>query len=212
LPDQRAAVKLTFLAGVGDVLTFPRFRLYVTRVSGTLYNSATAIVDQRWAEAWFLSSLLLGYAVGAALFQLLRKKWVPYLMLALFALADLLWRVALPARIAAVPIAVAFGVVNTLSVDSNKTVTNVFSGHMQKFGSGIAKRDQAAIRLSGKIVLSFLAGVAVAALAVKYLPRKFPAFTILGCGYFAVLADFLAEKRAEGTAKVSAAQPAVKNA
>ena len=35
LPDQRAAVKLTFLAGVTDVLTVPRFRLYVTRVSGS---------------------------------------------------------------------------------------------------------------------------------------------------------------------------------
>ena len=100
----------------------------------------------------------------------------------------------------------------SIAPGSTPQVTNVFSGHMQKFGSGIAKRDQAAIRLSGKIVLSFLAGVAVAALAVKYLPRQFPAFTILGCGYFAVLADFLAEKRAEGTAKVSAAQPAVKNA
>ena len=147
LPDERAVVKLTFFAGVADVLTFPRFRVYVTRLSGTLYSSVTAVVDQRWTEAWFLASLVLSNAVGAALFQLVRKKWVPHLMFALFALADLLWRVALPARIAAVPIAVAFGVVNTLSVDLLKTNTFAYPGHMQTIGFCSGSRGSVAVMI-----------------------------------------------------------------
>ena len=66
MPDDVTVVVLAFLAGTSNAICQRRFDCFASMMTGNVIAASTALSERRWDDALFRSSMVGGYAIGAA--------------------------------------------------------------------------------------------------------------------------------------------------
>lgn len=214
---------MAFVAGWYDVVCFKHYKAYANMMTGNTLQLAMKVGGGDRADVPLLAAAVLHFSAGFSAFKILDMRMkgrssctaVAPLVLALFALADAM-RARFPkSKWHMLLLAVAGGIVNSISAEKAKLVTNMMTGHMQKVSGdfadllckGMTKEQRMSAWQSMRIVATFCAGVSVGAAAYNVehkmvlLSRR--RFTIVGAVYAALLVlHELPRKRRESEEKV----------
>lgn len=198
---------LAFVAGWYDVVCFKQYKAYANMMTGNTLQLAMKLGGGDRADVPLLAAAVLHFSVGFSGYKYLDTRMkgrgsctaVAPLVLALFTLADLARRRYPNTKYHMLLLAVAGGIVNSVSAEKAKLVTNMMTGHMQKMGTdladhlskGTSESQRTSSLLSARIIATFCSGVAIGAAAynIKHDVRALSShkFTIVGGVYAAVL-------------------------
>lgn len=203
---ERLPYLLAFVAGWYDSVCFKQYKCYANMMTGNTCNLCMKLGSQDFADVPLLFAAILHFSGGFTLFKLADMKLkgrfscsvAAPVVFALFALADEM-RVKFPSsRWHLLLLAVAGGIINSISAEKGKLVTNMMTGHYQKMSGDVAdilfkggSKQLHGILQSVRVVLTFSSGLAIGAAANKldapfaFLPRR--KFAIIGAIYAAIL-------------------------
>jgi uncharacterized membrane protein YoaK (UPF0700 family) len=198
---------LAFVAGWYDVVCFKQYKAYANMMTGNTLQLTMKLGGGDRADVPLLAAAILHFSAGFSGYKYLDTRMggkgsctvVAPLVLALFTLADLARRRYPNSKYHMLLLAIAGGIVNSVSAEKTKLVTNMMTGHMQKmssdvadhFSKGMSESQRASSLLSARVVATFCSGVVIGAAAynVKHDVRALSShkFTIVGAIYAAVL-------------------------
>lgn len=198
---------LAFVAGWYDVVCFKQYKAYANMMTGNTLQLTMKLGGGDRADVPLLAAAILHFSAGFSGYKYLDTRMggkgsctaVAPLVLALFTLADLARRRYPNSKYHMLLLAIAGGIVNSISAEKTKLVTNMMTGHMQKmssdvadhFSKGMSESQRASSLLSARVVATFCSGVVIGAAAynVKHDVKALSShkFTIVGAIYAAVL-------------------------
>ena len=197
-PDRGEAfvAALAFVNGWGDVVSMQRFSCFLSKMSGNAIKMATAFGKEQWADAGFLTVVLLCYVLGIIFYGLSKQRQAPrgagalVVALSFFAID----RLADASKWPALLLAFAWGIINALSSDAGNAITTMITGHLLTIGnsltatltSELTPAQRAGARRSAIVFSTFAGGVVLAAAGFLPSPRgmpQLPSFSCLGVSY-----------------------------
>lgn len=198
---------LAFVAGWYDTVCFRQYKCYANMMTGNTLNLFMKIGNRDMADVALIAAAVVHFISGFTLFRYLDMRMkgrgsciaVAPAIVSLFALADVYRKKFPQSRWHMLFLAVAGGIINSVSAERAKIVTNMMTGHYQKLSGdladylakGISSEQHASALLSIRVVATFCSGVSVgmAAWNIKHncpvLERR--CFAIIGFIYALIL-------------------------
>jgi uncharacterized membrane protein YoaK (UPF0700 family) len=198
---------LAFVAGWYDVICFKQYKCYANMMTGNTLNLCMRVGNRDPVDVSLIASAIANFSCGFTFFKYLDMKMksrgsctaVAPLILGLFTLTDVYRKKFPNARWHLLPLAVAGGIINSISAERAKIVTNMMTGHYQKLSSdladylskGLSREQLSSASLSVRVVATFCSGVC-AGMAAWNINHSFPSlaqrrFAIIGAIYAAIL-------------------------
>ena len=199
---------LAFVAGWYDVVCFQQYKCYANMMTGNTLNMCMNVGNgKNLNDVALIAAAILHFTGGFTFFKFLNLKMksrgscavVAPLIFGLFALADVCRRKYPKSRWHLLLLAIAGGIINSVSAERANLVSNMMTGHYQKLSSdcaewltkGLSKEQRASAMVSVRLVATFCSGVSLgmAAWNIKHpytvLSRR--RFAIIGAIYAALL-------------------------
>ena len=202
-PSKRLIFGLAFNAGLSDVTLLRKYGAFPTMMTGNTMKLTEAALFRRWADVSYFAAVIAAYAAGTAVYRRAMKSQPTHparacapVVLALFALSDALSG-AKERRWVMLLLSSAFGMINSVSIEGQRTITNMLTGHMHKvtnYGTDVTLGDPPAefgianwrsVGVLGGFVGGAALGVILATLSPAFLARG--CATALGMTYAAML-------------------------
>ena len=202
-PSKRLIFGLAFNAGLADVTLLRKYGAFPTMMTGNTMKLTEAALFRRWADVSYFAAVIVAYAAGTAVYRRAMKASPTHparacapVVLALFALSDVL-NGASERRWVMLLLSSAFGMINSVSIEGQRTITNMLTGHMHKvtnYGTDLTLGDPPAefgianwrsVGVLGGFVGGAASGVIIATLVPGFLTRG--CATALGVTYAAML-------------------------
>ena len=198
---------LAFVAGWYDVVCFKQYKCYANMMTGNTLNLCMKVGGGDTADASLIAAAILNFTGGFALFKYLDMKMqgrgscmaIAPVVAALFAFADAYRRRFPQSRWHMLFLAAAGGMINSVSAERAKLVSNMMTGHFQKLSGdladylakGVSNEQQASSLVSMRLVSTFCSGVCVG-MAAWNVQHPFPVlarrrFAIIGSIYAVIL-------------------------
>ena len=199
---------LAFVAGWYDVICFKQYKCYANMMTGNTLNLCMNVGNRQNAnDVALIAAAILHFTGGFTFFKFLNTKMksrgscaaVAPLIFGLFSLADVCRRKYPKSRWHMLFLAIAGGIINSISAERAGMVSNMMTGHYQKVSSdcadwlarGLSKEQRASASVSVRLVATFCSGVSLGMAAWNinhpYAVLSRRRFAIIGAIYAALL-------------------------
>jgi uncharacterized membrane protein YoaK (UPF0700 family) len=205
-------ILLAFVAGWFDVVCFKQYKCYSNMMTGNTVNLCYKVGGLESTDVSFLAAAIVHFCSGFTVFKCVDMKLknrgsctaVAPVIFAFFALADVLRAKYPQSRWHMLLLAAACGMVNSISAEKGKIVTNMMTGHFQSLSSimadhlskGLSAQQRTSAADSVRMVATFCSGICLGMVAwnsnhplVKLLGSKLHErrFATFGAIYAAIL-------------------------
>ena len=205
-------VLLAFVAGWFDVICFKQYKCYSNMMTGNTVNLCYKVGGLESADVSFLAAAIVHFCGGFTAFKFVDMKLknrgsctaVAPVIFTFFALADVLCAKFPKSRWHMLFLAFACGMVNSISAEKGKIVTNMMTGHFQSLSNiladhlfkGLSSQQKTSAADSIRTAATFCSGIclgmaawnsdhpAIARLGGALHARR---FAIFGAAYAAIL-------------------------
>ncbi len=166
---------LAFVAGWFNVICFKQYKCYSNMMTGNTVNLCYKLGGLESADVPFLVGAIVHFCGGFTSFKCLDMKLknrgsctaVAPVIFILFSLADVLSAKYPKSRWHMLFLAFACGMVNSISAEKGKIVTNMMTGHFQSLSSiladylvkGVSSQQKASTVDSIRMVVTFCSGI-----------------------------------------------------
>jgi uncharacterized membrane protein YoaK (UPF0700 family) len=166
---------LSFVAGWFDVVCFKQYKCYSNMMTGNTVNLCYKVGGLESADVSFLAAAIVHFCGGFTAFKFVDMKLknrgsctaIAPVIFAFFALADVLRAKFPTSRWHMLFLAFACGMVNSISAEKGKIVTNMMTGHFQNLSSiladylfkGLSSQQKTSTIDSLRMVVTFCSGI-----------------------------------------------------
>eukprot|EP00980_Cylindrotheca_fusiformis_P014933 scaffold4083_cov95-Cylindrotheca_fusiformis.AAC.2 len=138
------------MSGIVEAICLRRFKVFPNMMTGNTVRCMDALAEMKWNKVLLYSGMIASYVSGSALYKFLdtaevfppNKKlpnlvWLSRITLGIFCVSDFLGLYRDTLRL--IPLAIAFGMINTATQEAIGAVTNAATGHYGKIGFGLGE-------------------------------------------------------------------------